>query len=208
MAKLIDLTGQEFGRLTVVKYVGNGRWLCRCDCGSIKIILGRSLRGGQTKSCGCLQKEKLIKVCTKHGKHNSRLYSIMENMKRRCYSVNDKRYKNYGGRGIKICDEWKNDFMNFYNWAMNNGYKDDLTIDRIDVNGNYEPSNCRWVTIKEQARNTTANKFITYNGLTFCVAEWAEKTGLSQRCINGRLYRGWDIERTLTTQNICYNIVR
>lgn len=136
----------------------------------------------------------------KHGLNETRIYKTWVRMKVRCYNQNHDRYKNYGGRGITVCDEWKNDFKKFYEWAMKNGYSDDLTIDRIDVNGNYEPSNCRWITNKEQCNNRRNNHFITYNGKTQTVSEWAEEIGLDYNTLLVRINRlHWDIEKALTT---------
>lgn len=162
MRKLIDLTGQRFGRLLVVErtddYVSPQGlrqvcWLCVCDCGTILIVRGNSLRQGRSKSCGCLSAELSAKRCEKHGGWRTRLYRIWEGMKKRCYKYDCKDYPNYGGRGIMICEEWLHNFQAFYNWSVANGYRDDLSIDRIDNDKGYGPDNCRWATAKEQAAN-------------------------------------------------------
>lgn len=143
------------------------------------------------------------KQLTKHNKYNSRIYRIWRGMKDRCYNINSKDYKNYGGRGIVVCDEWLNDFMSFYNWSMNNGYDDSLTIDRIDVNGNYEPSNCRWVTQKQQQRNRRNNKLFTYNGEVHYLSEWCELLHLNQNTIYNRINNlNYSIERALELEEI------
>ena len=136
-----------------------------------------------------------------HGMTNTRLYRIWINIKTRCLNKKDNHYNRWGGRGITICEEWLNDFMNFYDWAMVNGYQENLSIDRIDNNGNYEPNNCRWSTIKEQNRNQRTNNLITYNGETLCLIEWAEKIGIKSNTLWNRLnlYK-WSIEKTLTTK--------
>ena len=163
MSKINDLTGKKFGKLTVIKYYGSNKykralWLCKCDCGNIKVIVGNSLISGLTISCGCYNKESASKRFTKHKLSSCKLYKVWHGMKTRCYDKNFIYYCNYGGRGIKICDEWKNNFTTFYNWAIANGYKEGLTIDRINNDGNYEPSNCRWATRAEQNRNKRYNK--------------------------------------------------
>ena len=147
-----DLTGMRFGRLIAIKYVGKSRWLCKCDCGGTKVTRASSLKSGYTKSCGCIGGH------TTHGLSHTRLYQTWCNMKSRCYREGSTHYAHYGGRGIKMCDEWKNDFKAFYDWAMANGYDPkarghELTIDRIDVDGDYTPDNCRWTDASTQCRN-------------------------------------------------------
>lgn len=208
-----DLSGMKFARLTVLEYAYSRKkqrvWKCLCDCGNIVYTTSNSLLQGNTKSCGCLQKEKAAangKRTSKHGlSHDkngrkTRLFRIWGGIKTRCLNPNDKAYTKYGGRGITICPDWENSFKSFYDWALSNGYSDDLTIDRIDVNGNYEPSNCRWATAKQQASNRTNNRLLTYNGETKTVSEFAKEYGLSQQCLHNRIKRGWSIERALKTK--------
>ena len=202
-----NLKGQKFSYLTVVKEVGsnkNGRtiWLCRCDCGNYHETLGKYLLDGSTTSCGC-RRAKILSDTTKrqttHNKSNTRLYRIWAAMRKRCRNINDSEYKNYGERGISICSEWDN-FTTFYEWAMANGYADNLTIDRINNDGNYEPNNCRWVSYKVQANNTRANHYITYNDETLTLQEWAEKVGISEKTLISRINRyHWSIEKALET---------
>lgn len=206
--KCIDLTGQRFGRLTVIERVetptGHGRaarWKCVCDCGNITEKPTTSmLRSGQSTSCGCLRQERSLEVHSTHGdghhKDRNRLYQIWADMKHRCNSPKARAWKNYGGRGIKVCEAW-NHYEMFKLWALANGYQDNLTLDRIDVNGDYEPSNCRWATYKQQANNTRKNINLTLQGKTQSLQQWAEELGIPRTTIVNRLRRGWSVEDAL-----------
>lgn len=194
MGKFIDLTGQKFGRLTVIKRIENNnrreaRWLCKCDCGGETETTSAHLNSGHTKSCGCLSKENSGRH-TKHGLSQTRLYKTYTHMKERCYIKSNKSYKNYGNKGIKICDEWldkENGLNSFYNWSMQNGYRDDLTIDRIDSEGDYTPSNCRWVDRYVQNNNTSRNHHITYNNETHTLAQWEKILKINQHTLLERI---------------------
>lgn len=198
MPKTKPMIGKQFGLLTVVaeakKPIGRrqAHWICRCDCGAItNPIDGFKLRSGEIKSCGCYKRELTIKRNTKHSLCNTRIYRIWVGMHERCYNRNSPKYHRYGGRGICVCDEWLNDIEAFYEWAMANGYQENLTIDRIDNDGNYEPSNCRWSTNEEQCNNREHNILITIGGETKTIAQWAKETGLKYRTIHARYNRGW-----------------
>lgn len=208
MSKVIDLTGQRFGRLTAIEYAGKDNqmltlWRCICDCGKEITTRASSLKCGNTQSCGCLQAENTKVRATTHGltggrSHANRLYSIWRNMKQRCYNPKAAKYNNYGGRGIAVCEEWINSYVSFHEWAMANGYSDNLTLDRIENNGNYEPLNCRWSTNQEQSNNTRFNRLLTYNEETKTLAQWADEIGLNFTTLKCRLDDyGWDLEKAL-----------
>ena len=203
-----DLTGQKFGRLTVLYRVENDRhnkaqWLCECECGARKIINGQSLVRGATTSCGCFNREVSSRIGPEntqysHGGYGTRLYHIWCGMKRRCFTKSNKDYPRYGGRGITVCEEWRDSFKAFSDWALANGYRWDLTIDRIDNDGPYAPWNCRWAANGMQANNRRCTIALTVGAETLPLAEWSRKTGVSLGTIYGRYRKGW------TPQEIIY----
>lgn len=197
-----DLSGKKFGRLTVIEHKGSDKknqslWRCVCDCGNEHITTGHQLIRGACKSCGCLKNELSSERLKKHGGSRSRLYRIYEAMKQRCYNENHNHYKNYGGRGISVCDEWKNSFEAFQRWAIHNGYNENLTIDRININGNYDPQNCRWITNFEQQQNRTNSHIVKYKGEKFTISQLARKSNMKPNVIERRLKSGWDIETAI-----------
>lgn len=199
---LIDLTGKTFGKLTVLhravsRKTHGVRWMCKCQCGNLIIVDGHSLKKGTTKSCGCYQRQRVHETFYIHGREPKRLYSIWCTMKTRCYNQNSTKYHMYGARGISVCPEWKHDFITFRDWALNNGYADNLTINRIDNDGNYEPSNCQWSDARTQANNTRRNKYLTLNGETHTISEWSRITGLGLSCLYSRVRRGLSPEEVL-----------
>lgn len=156
MGKIINLVGRKFGKLKVLRHCGRERivkWKCLCECGNIKIIRGGDLKAGKIKSCGCSRYDSLIKRNTTHGQSKTRLYRIWRGLFKRCYNKNSTDFKNYGARGISIYQNWKKNFIKFYNWSYENGYKDNLTIERVNNDKGYYPSNCKWITKKEQSAN-------------------------------------------------------
>lgn len=203
MATLVDLIGKRFGRLTVIEYArknkwGKSLWLCICDDGNEIIVLGSSLKSGNTKSCGCLNIEKTKRRFTKHGHWGDEIYKPWAAMIQRCTNPNHPGYMNWGGRGITVCERW----MKFENFLedMINGWKPGLTLERDRNELGYFPKNCYWATYTEQNRNTRRNHLITYRGKTQCIAVWAEEYNILYDTLWGRLYRyGWSVERALTT---------
>ena len=186
--KKIILTGSKFGKLTVLEKCKGSKCKCICDCGKVIYVRNDHLRRGETKSCGCL---KHLGNNTKHGKSRIKLYSVFTSIKSRCYNENDQAYKNYGSRGIVVCDEWKDDFEAFYNWAINNGYQENLTIERVNVNGNYEPANCQWVDMKTQQNNKRNNVYLTYDCKTQTIMQWSEELNIPYYVIYQRHRKGW-----------------
>lgn len=207
-----DLSGKKFGRLTAIEKVGdaikrNGvLWRCKCDCGNEKIVPSGYLKSGNTASCGCLFIESRYRKRdgVKNKIYGERICGIHEAMIQRCYNKNCAQYDNYGGRGISVCEEWRNNggCRRFYNWSISNGYRNDLSIDRIDVNGNYEPSNCRWATAKEQANNRRNNRFLEYMGEKHTVDEWSKIIGIHRATIYKRLKKNLPINQVLQKDSL------
>ena len=193
-----DLTNNKYGKLTVTSLneekSSNKKayWNCVCECTGTKVCRSDGLKNGTYTHCGCVKPSYY-----KHGMTNTRLFNIWGGMKDRCCNKKSRDFPKYGGRGIFICNEWLDDFMNFYNWAMANGYADDLTIDRIDNDGIYEPSNCRWVDVKTQQNNTSFNNKITLDGVTKSISEWSEISGVSRPTIRKRYNEGLSKEEIL-----------
>lgn len=206
MPKLNDLTGIKFGRLTVkergedqISPSGRHRvmWDCICDCGNKVSVHTDNLTNGKSNSCGCIRKEMMSKKQKTHGDTNTRLYGIWSAIKARCYNKNTVTYKDYGGRGIKICDEWRNNYTAFKNWAYENGYEEGLSIDRKDNNLGYYPENCRWVSAFMQANNRRSNRIYTIGSETHNLTEWANKMGINPKTVFTRIYSGMDIKTAL-----------
>ena len=209
MSKCISLIGQKFGRLTVIDRADNkgnrAMWKCVCSCPNknVCVVSTQNLKNGHTKSCGCYKLETVLKLKTinkTHGMTGTRIFTIWQKMKARCYNPKDKRYTDYGDRGITVCDEWKNDFQAFYEWSIDNGYKDNLSIDRIDNNNGYTPKNCRWSTVKTQNNNKRSNHLLTYNNETHTISEWAKIKKIKYVTLERRLNRlKWSVSKALNT---------
>lgn len=208
MRKSLDeqLIGKRFGRLIVISRgtKTNKSFVCKCDCGNMCEVLSDNLKKGDTKSCGCYHKEMLPYNRRTHGESKSRLYKTWKCMRARCNNKNNKSYKWYGGRGIKVCDEWDKSYEPFRNWAIENGYDPEkpsasCSLDRINNDGDYTPDNCRFVSTKVQHRNTSRNIFMTYNGKTQTVMDWAAETGINYGTLRNRVMSGWSTEDALKT---------
>lgn len=197
--RLRDLTGQKFGRLTVLERGDSlGRvgvyWKCKCECGNECTVHGNAIVRGHTKSCGCLAVE-TSKNAKSHGLSSTKEYKIWKAMRRRCYGKNTENYHRYGGRGVRVCEEWS-EFSNFYKWCGENGYKEGLTIDRIDNDGDYCPENCRWVDKITQGNNKSNNRRILYKGEELTLMQIERRTGIDHRTIGKRLDAGWTVEQS------------
>lgn len=173
-------------------------WVCECDCGNLTVVNTGNLKSQKIVSCGCYNKEKARKGYPVHGMSHERIYNVWAGMKKRCSSESHPSYMYYGGRGISVCDEWATNFLAFYEWSMSHGYQDDLSIDRINPDGNYEPSNCRWISIKEQENNRRNNVTITFDDETHTISEWAEIKGIKYTTLRRRIKSGWTTQRALT----------
>lgn len=202
--KTIEIKGEKFGRLTAIRLYGRDShgqqiWHCKCQCGNTTKSLLSNLKAGISKSCGCARIESLIKAAKTHGLRKHKLYTTWHNMKARCLNKKNYQYKDYGGRGITVSKIWAKSFISFYNWAMKNGWSPSLTLDRVDNNRGYYPTNCKFSTRNGQSRNQRSNHLITYNGLTLCCSEWADRIGIKYTTLNSRINRqNWPIEKALT----------
>ena len=203
--KRLDVSGERYGRLVAICRIdGNSlsMWRCKCDCGREVVVQLSSLRTGNTRSCGCLFIEMATSRVKKHGLacvdgKKTRLFGIWMRMRQRCRDANSWDYKNYGGRGISVCDAWA-DFPAFHEWSMQNGYDDKKSIERIDNNGSYSPENCKWIPVSEQARNTRRTRNIIHNGSKKTLQQWSDSTGMSPSLITYRIKR-WGVDKALST---------
>ena len=198
MSKFIDITGKKYNMLTVVKRIENAggmpRWLCKCDCGNFTKVRGSNLKSGVVKSCGCL----LHRPTHTHNMSHTPLYRVWNGMKQRCNNPNTPSYKNYGGRGITVCDEWNNSFDAFYEWASK-GYAENLTLERIDNEIGYCPENCRWIPKSEQAKNRRSVLKLQHNGETHSLAEWSKLLNVDYKLVHNRICKlGWTFEKAIS----------
>lgn len=202
VAKVKNLTGKKFGKLTVLGRLentknGKTKWLCLCECGKKTSVIGCQLTSGKTQSCGCKKFESHNKV---HGMTKTDIHNKWLQIKQRCYDKNCKTYKMYGAKGIKMCDEWRIDFVSFMNWSYKNGYREGLSIDRIDNSKGYSPENCRWVEWIEQANNRTSNIRFTYNGETKNLKQWCIFFDKNYSLVYERIKKlGWRFEKAMFT---------
>lgn len=207
-ANRTDIIGDKFGRWTVISFshVDESNILffnCECSCGTKKKVRKGGLKQGASRSCGCLNLElvrkRAIQKKAKGRVKDERLYNIWQSMKQRCNDENHSEFQRYGMRGIEVNEKWNNSYAEFKSWALNNGYSDELSIDRIDNDGDYTPSNCRWSTPKEQANNRSNSLNISFEGEEMTLAQWSEKLNIPYSCLYGRLNNGWSVERSFST---------
>lgn len=210
MPEFKDLTNKNFGEWLVLyrdedhvtpKGFKFTAWRCRCSCGTERTVLANALLSGRSTSCGCVHNAKQRNVArnnfTTHGESKSRLYKIWLGMKKRCYNQNSTNYKNYGNRGISVCDEWLEDYPKFKDWSLSHGYSDELTIDRINVNLGYCPENCRWVDLIAQANNRRNSRFYTIDGISKTIRGWADEYGIHNRRLYEHIHKGEDIAEAI-----------
>lgn len=205
---IADIKGNRYNKLVALEFSHshqkNAYWKFQCDCGQVTTLAAHSVKRGDSKSCGCLRKQVSTELNTKHGQTRqnaeyNRLYRIWSQMKRRCYLDTVKAYPRYGGRGIRVCDQWLDDFEAFKAWALSNGYKAHLTIDRRDNDGHYTPENCRWVTYKKQANNRSTNRMVIYRGEPVTLASLSDMSGIPQGTLAYRLDNGWSPDEAAST---------
>lgn len=199
--------GKKFERLTVISFehakppYRGWLWVCECECGNIKTLIPNDIKQGKVRSCGCLHNEMSTERATKFKhltKNNKRLYSIYNGVKKRCYNKAESRYKDYGARGIKMCEEWLVSFDNFVEWSLSNGYSNEMTLERVDVNGDYSPYNCKWITLEEQAFNKRDTKWVTYKGESIQLVKLCKRENVSYDTVHNRIYSlGWSVERAI-----------
>ena len=188
-----DITGMKFGRLTALYPIEGTnpiKWQCKCDCGNDKVVLAQLLKNGATKSCGCYRRERFLT----HGLYRTKLHGVWAGMLQRCYYPKHIDTQWYSEKQIEVCDEWRNDFQCFYDWAIESGYREGLSIDRKDNNSGYSPENCKWSTAKEQANNRTTNIVIEYDGRKQTLKQWAEEFGINYSTLYYRYKRGVDFK--------------
>lgn len=195
-----NIVGKRFGRLIALEktiFKNRKYWICKCDCGKSTLVTYSDLKRSHTTSCGCYHTERIRSAKT-HGVSRTRIYKIYKGMKQRCYNSNNPNYKDYGLKGVKVCDEWLDDPSAFYEWSIKNGYKPSLTIDRIDSNKGYSPNNCRWATRLQQSNNLNTNKVIEFKGESRNLSEWSKITKINYSTLQQRFNRDWTTEEALT----------
>ena len=206
--KFVDLTNFKYGKLTVIKKTNEKTkdnkilWLCQCKCGNTITLQTYAILSGRTRSCGCLRPELSKKLFSGVRQENLRLYRIWTGIKQRCYNEKYNDYKDYGAKGVIMCEDWKNNYESFYIWAINNGYSDSLSIDRIDTTGNYEPNNCRWADDETQANNKRNTLYFNIDGEKKSLHQICQEKGVDKTLIYSRLWNGWNLEDALNTPKL------